>query len=353
MWVSGEKAPSPRFRFLQYVEPLKKLGHSVDVVLANPPRDWVPTSKNKYIARLQQYFTYFKRIAQVKNSLKNAANYDVVFTNKDLVPYYSVTDLEHWLAKKNANLIFDIDDAIYLGKRGKKMDKIMSAYKAVIGGNPTITQYCQETYKLDGYYIPMGINMDFYKPATIRKEGKLRIGWSGSHHTNVFALPLLKKPLQELAQKMDFEFLIISNKDPELEWKGINHRFIQWTESTEVESLQQMDIGLMPLADGAFERGKCALKAVQYMAVGIPALVSPVGVNELIIDHGINGLHCKNEQDFVDNLYLLANDEALRNKMGSNAYQKVLDKYSIEVLAKEYERVFIEISSKSLKKDKN
>ncbi len=343
-WVSGLEAPSPRFRFLQYVEPLKKLGHTVDVVVANPPRNWAPKSKNKFVARLEQYYTFYKRIRQVKRDLANAANYDVVFTNKDLVPYHRVKNLEPWLAKLNPNLIFDIDDAIYLGKRGLKMAEILPHYKAVIGGNPTITDYCAKTYHVAGFYIPMGINMDFYKPAKSRLPGKLRIGWSGSHHTNVFALPLLKNPLLELAKKIDFEFLIISNKNPDLDWQGIDFRYLPWTESTEVECLQLMDIGLMPLADGPFERGKCALKAVQYMAVGIPALVSPVGVNELIIDDGVNGFHCRTENDFVEKLFVLANDEDLRAEMGKNAYQKVKVNYSIEVLTKEYERVFKEVA---------
>lgn len=192
----------------------------------------------------------------------------------------------------------------------------------------------------------MAINTSQYKPANVRPEGVLRIGWSGSHHTNIYALPLLKEPLEKLAKVLDFEFIIISNKNPEVDWNGVNSKFIPWTEETEVLGLQMFDIGLMPLKDEPFERGKCALKAVQYMAVGVPALVSPVGVNSFIVRDSIDGLHCNTIQDFSEKLMQLAQNESLRLEMGKNALKRVHDSFSVEVLTNKYENVFKELCNK-------
>ena len=98
-------------------------------------------------------------------------------------------------------------------------------------------------------------------------------------------------------------------------------RYIPWTAQSEVEGLQQIDIGLMPLRDEAFERGKCGLKAIQYMGVGIPALVSPVGANREIVVHGKTGYHCVSEDDWIENILTLIHTEDIRVKMGRNCYQ--------------------------------
>lgn len=346
-WISGTKDPSPRFRFLQFVEPLRKKGHEIDVVILNPSRNTILKSKSFYLQVIEQKFHLLQRLVQlVTFAFFKAGKYDLVFTNKDILPNLKVKWAEKFLSNFNKNLVFDIDDAIYLGERGNKLKHIMPFYKAVIAGSPVLKDFVEEHYKVKAYYIPMAINTQNYKPAASREPGKLRIGWSGSHHTNVYALPLLKEPLTALAKELDFEFIVISNKDPEINWPGINARFIQWTEPTEVQGLQLFDIGLMPLKDEPFERGKCALKAVQYMAIGIPALVSPVGVNRQIIRDGVDGYHCESILDFTVKLADLARNETLRKEMGANALKRVHDLYSVDVLTNEYERVFKEIAQK-------
>ncbi len=346
-WVSNSSDPSARFRFLQFVEPLRARGINVDVIIANPPRNYVFKAHKRIFQIIEGYIILIKRVMQVLKMCRNAYKYNIIYTNKDLVPNLGILWLEAYLSKKNNNLIFDIDDAIYLGQRGEKLKKILPYYKAVISGSPVLSGYLLKTLGFKEHYIPMAINTDFYKPIETRKAGKLRIGWSGSHHTNVYALPLLEKILQKLATVIDFEFIIISNVNPNLNWNAVNIKFIEWTSETEVEGLQLFDIGLMPLKDGEFERGKCALKAVQYMAVGIPALVSPVGVNEMIIEHGVNGYHCKSDDEFVEYLQKLALNDELRIQMGKNAVKTVIEKYSIDVLCNRYIQVFEEVINKN------
>jgi glycosyltransferase involved in cell wall biosynthesis len=189
--------------------------------------------------------------------------------------------------------------------------------------------------------------MQKYRPAKARPAGKIRIGWSGSHHTNVYALPLLKEPLEKLSLEADFEFVVISDKDPCIQWKNVQARFIQWKADQEVEQLQWIDIGLMPLKDGPFERGKCALKAVQYMAIAIPPVVSPVGVNELIVRDGRDGYHFINQQQLLERLRVLMTQPEVRLSLGKQAYENVVANYSVEVLTKVYEQVFKEVNASS------
>jgi glycosyltransferase involved in cell wall biosynthesis len=340
-WISGSKDPSPRFRFIQFIEPLRKKGYQVDVFTLKPSRNTKLVAKIFIFQIIEQQIHLIIRSIQLLHFiLFKAGKYDVIYTNKDLLPNINVRWFEKLLHRINQNLVFDIDDAIYLGPRGNKLKEILPYYKAVIAGSKILQEYIITNYGIECYYIPMAIDTSKYKPAKSRNKGCLRIGWSGSHHTNVYALPLLEVPLQQLAQKINFEFIIISNKDPEIKWNGIKTRFIKWTEDTEVEGLQQFDIGLMPLKDEPFERGKCALKAVQYMAVGIPSLVSPVGINKLIIRDGIDGLHCKDSSDFSKKLLELADNWAICTKMGIASRHRVVSTFSIDVLLEEYEKVF-------------
>jgi len=344
-WISGLKDPSPRFRFLQFIEPLRKKGHAVDVYTLKPERYKKIHGKNKIVQNAQSAIYLAARSIQLLYfCLFKAKKYDIIFTNKDILPNINITWVEKLMHGFNKNLVFDIDDAIYLGERGKKLPKIMPYYKAVIAGSPVLQEFTSKHYNVKSYYIPMAINTQMYKPAETRTPGKLRIGWSGSHYTNVYALPLLKEPIEALAKVLDFEFIVISNKDPQINWNGVNHRFILWTSETEVQGLQQFDIGLMPLKDEPFERGKCALKAVQYMAIGIPALVSPVGVNEKIVRDGIDGFHCKSISDFTTKLYEMASNDEMRLKMGQNALKRVHENYSVDVLTEIYEATFKEIA---------
>lgn len=345
-WIGDIKDPSPRFRFLQFVEEIRKQGVTLDIVLSNPSRNRKVKFEKGIANKLEVGFFLFKRLWQVaKVALFKAKKYDIIYTNKDILPNQGIYWAEKWLAAANPNLIFDIDDAIYLGQRGHKLHAIWPYYKALIAGSPVHIEYIQPKHPhLHCYYVPMAIDTQRYQPiGQQRKPGKIRIGWSGSHFTNIYALPVMKTCMEMLAQQLDFELIVISNVDPNIQWEGVQSRFVLWTEADEVNGLQQIDIGLMPLKDEPFERGKCALKAVQYMAVGIPALVSPVGVNTLIVEDGINGFHCASNEAFVERIVQLANNEKLRLQMGEAARQKVVSQYSVEVLAKRYIQIFEEV----------
>ncbi len=132
----------------------------------------------------------------------------------------------------------------------------------------------------------------------------------------------------QLNRIVDFEFVVISNKDPQINWKGVSTRFVQWNPETEVSDLQLLDIGLMPLQDNEFERGKCGLKAIQYMALGIPGDRIPRGCQSEIVAHGEDGFHANTVEEWVRFLRLLTEDDELRGRLGRAARKRVERDYS-------------------------
>ena len=150
--------------------------------------------------------------------------------------------------------------------------------------------------------------------------------------------------LQRLAQLEDFELIIIVEIEPDIDLPGLHWRHIAWPPDTEVEGLQQIDIGLMPLRDEPFEKGKSGLKAIQYMGVGIPAIVSPVGVNGLIVLDGKIGFHCTKGDEWIGRLRRLIRNRALRERLGAFARDHVVRNYSISSAIPRLLDVFEQVS---------
>jgi len=213
----------------------------------------------------------------------------------------------------------------------------------VVAGNEYLAEYA-ERYNSSVHIWPTVVDTDYYQVRGVRDPGPVRVGWSGSHHTLKMCLPILKNAIESLAKIRDFEFIVIANQKPDLNWAEVNWRYIPWSPENEVEGIGQIDIGLMPLADSPFERGKCGLKAIQYMAVGTPALVSPVGVNSEIVDHGKNGFHCESDDDWVQYAAKLIDNEEMRNEFGEKAARKVREMYSVNSLLPKMINLFEELA---------
>ena len=141
---------------------------------------------------------------------------------------------------------------------------------------------------------------------------------------------------------MDFELRIVGGA---LEVPGVRVTCLPWRAESEVEDLAAIDVGLMPLPDDDWSRGKCAMKALQYMALAIPPVVSPVGANATVVQHGVNGLHASTEDEWVDRLASLLGDASRRASLGARARQTLEQSYSCRVHAPRMARVLREASS--------
>lgn len=318
------------------------MGHTVEARVVYPPRQWGSTLSPKALRWLHTYAGQMVRVASALWILRDAARFDVIVMNRDIVPNVRVNFIEPWLARRNPRLIFDFDDAIYLGAREQKLRKILPHFAWITAGNEFLASFARQVHSRVSIW-PTVVDTNRYRVIRKRSHSVPRIGWTGSRSTVQLCLPLVRKVIEDLAKVEEFEFVVIADIPPD-EWSNVNMRFISWTPETEVSELQQVDIGLMPLRDEPFERGKCGLKAIQYMAVGIPAVVSPVGVNKEIVVHGETGFHCSTEQEWKEALLRLMHDEELRIRLGMAGRERVVERYSVSSLLPKMLEVFEQVS---------
>lgn len=339
----SHKSPSARYRIHQFYDAFKTLDYDVKIIITFPDRENDFPEAYDFLKKLPPRVKQALRLLSCRLAMRSIKRGDIVITNRDIVPEPGVTWFEEHLNKKGAKLIFDFDDAIFLGARKEKLNKVLPFFSWIVAGNDYLLDFAK-TINPNSSIIPTVVDTKFYT-AKIQNERKpkLTVGWSGSSGTAKMCLPLLRNVMEQVSKKMDFTFLVIADKDPHLDWDVKDIRFKKWTPETEVEGIKQIDIGLMPLSDTEFERGKCGLKAIQYMAVGTPAIVSPVGVNEKIVTSGVNGYHALTDQDWIKYILELLEDHTLRKEMGEKARQTVLEKYSVEVAFEQWREISYKI----------
>jgi len=345
LFLPGSKtSPSARFRIYQFVEPLRKLGQQVVVRSLFPERDR-NLSLSRSLEKPSAWISAILRFISAFWITRDIERFDVVMMNRDILPSIRIQFIEPWLSRRNPRLIFDFDDAIHLGARNAKLKKILPYFAFITPGNPYLAEFAAN-YNKNIRILPTVVDSEIYHPIKERITGPIRIGWSGSRSTLQYCLPLLENVLCQLAGQVDFEFIIIADIPPSINWKNVKTRYIPWSANTEVQGLQQIDIGLMPLSDSPFERGKCGLKAIQYMGVGIPALVSPVGVNKDIVIHKETGFHCVTDEEWITYIKLLMDNEQLRQTMGRKGRTRMEEKYSIQSQLPNFMDVFSKVLSR-------
>lgn len=235
-------------------------------------------------------------------------------------------------------MVFDFDDAIYLPpanppnalvsrlKSSRKTGRICQLAARVTVGNETLAAYAR-TQSEEVTVVPTTIDTETYS-LTPRPPNLLPIvGWSGSTSTVPY-LSTLEEPLRALRENVPFELRVIGGT-PNL--AGLDVRCLPWRAQSEVDDLRPMDVGLMPLPDDPWTRGKCGLKALQYMALGIPPVVSPVGVNADIVEDGVNGFHARSNAEWTERILLLLKQPDLRQRLGAAARRTVEERFSARV----------------------
>lgn len=250
--------------------------------------------------------------------------------------------LERLLARTGVPLIFEFDDAIYLAdtaeanrrwralKFAGKTSAICRLSTHVVVGNAYLADHAAR-FNPAVTTIPTTIDTDVYHPrADYRDASPVVIGWSGSR-TTVAHLGTLDRVIQRVAAEVPVRLRVIGTDAYPLE--GVDTAAMEWSPEREVPELSRFDIGVMPLPDEEWARGKCALKALQYMALGVPTVTSPVGVNADIIRDGENGLLARDEDEWVAKLVGLSRDVALRESLGRAGRQTVERTYSAAVQA--------------------
>lgn len=308
--------------------------------------------QNKKYSKTSLIKAYAKRLY----ALIHSKHYDLIWIEKEALPW-----LPTWLEAlllKNTPYVMDFDDAIFHNYDqhrlplvrhlyGKRIDKLMSKATLISAGNPYLAQRAMQARAPQVEIIPTVIDINRYTVKTqyAKTDEPLRIVWIGSPHTLRY-LMLIHQPLITLSQRFNLTLTIIAGSP--LELSGVNVEFIPWTEANEVESIKQGDIGIMPLEDAPWERGKCGYKMIQYMACGLPVVASPVGVNCDIIKTNENGYLAANDQEWIDTLSRLLSDQFLRQRLGKAGRQLVEHEYCIQQVAPRLIKLLQNINSKEL-----
>ena len=212
-----------------------------------------------------------------------------------------------------------------------------------MAGNQYLADYAKKTNQ-NVTIVPTTIDTEKYQVVEKNSENDLiTIGWSGSFST-VPHLDTIREVFQELAKKENFRLKVIGTSTYEI--PGVNIEAMAWKSESEVEDLTSIDIGIMPLPDDEWSKGKCGLKALQYMALGIPTICSPVGVNATIIEDGVNGFLASGKDEWIRKIKQLMNSVELRRKFGQAGRKTVEEKYSAKVVAPQVLKLFDSIVKK-------
>ncbi|MFL5728558.1 MAG: glycosyltransferase family 4 protein [Cytophagaceae bacterium] len=330
-------APGQRFRYEQYLDILSMLGHSWQLF------PFLDKRTNDILYKKGMYFRkmlgVIRGFISRKLLLFSISKFDYVFIFREATPI-GPPFFEWFIAKiLRKKIIYDFDDAIWIPNTSRE-NILVSGLKY----HRKVRSICRWSYKVScgnqylcdfasAYNKNVVLNPTTIDTKNLHHKTKVQagdnpvIGWTGSHSTLRY-LNTLIPALKKLESAYEFTFLVIADKDPELPLTS--YRFARWNIDTELEDLLRINIGVMPLEEDPWSKGKCGFKALQYMALGIPALVSPVGVNTLIVDDGKNGFICRTEQDWYEKMeYLLKNEQA-RTQLGREAREKVIKHYSVE-----------------------
>jgi glycosyltransferase involved in cell wall biosynthesis len=321
--------PASRFRFIQFIPYLQELGWNVAHRPNVPDRQWssplgarIPRAFHHRAARLLMKYNRLRDLDEARAA-------DVVFVNRDLAGPGSFFGRR--LLKRNSNVLFDFDDAIFIGRNEPAVAWMCQSAAWITPGNEYLAAYARQ-HSDSVTVIPTVIDTDSYAvrnrqpPPNIRP----RVGWSGSDQSIRQALFPFLPLLADIQRKLQFELVVITNTRPKFPDCNLNWSFVPWTETEELQLSSKIDIGIMPLVDDEFQRGKCGLKLLQYMAAGLPTIASPVGVNADITELGITGFLPRTESEWAENLTILVNSPELRLQMGRAGRNRCVRDYSIQ-----------------------
>jgi glycosyltransferase involved in cell wall biosynthesis len=237
--------------------------------------------------------------------------------------------------------LFDFDDAIWIHsvseanrrfgflKNTKKIPKLASLADTVLAGNEYLAAWARQ-HNSRVVVVPTTVDTERFVPVPREDDGKrpIVIGWVGSPSTLAhFAtvVPALARVKERLGERVTFKVI----GDPAYREPRLGIVGERWNAATEVADVAQFDLGLMPLPDDEWAKGKCGLKGLQYMAMGIPALLSPVGVNPTLVTPGLDGFLPGSEGEWVATLTALVKDPALRRRVGEAGRKTVVERYSV------------------------
>ena len=340
------KMASQRLKYEQHINFLKEKNFTITVSSFFDLQTWNVLYKKGYIFRkiigtLKGYF--FRNI--IINSI---SNFDIVYVHMWVVPF-GKNFYEKIFRNNSKILIYDIEDNLLINSKSdinpinhylrsnKKYIYLIENSDHVITSAPDLNDLCLNiSKKNNSTFIPPGIDLNRYitSPTNVNENNLIAIGWTGTF-SSIKYLKVLEKIFTKLAKKINFKLVIIGNFEYNLD--GLKTEMIQWKKETEIEDLSKIDIGVYPLMKNEkWVYGKSGLKALQYMAMGIPSVSTNIGNVKNFIVNGHNGFLVNDDNEWEKVLYSLLKDSKLRKKIGVNARKTIEDSYSNNLIREKY-----------------
>ena len=345
------RAPGQRYRCEQYIKYLEVNGFECvySPLIASAEEDFALYNSKSLFAKAGLFLKGFAR--RVRDVLR-ANQFDVVYIYREAFMTGSIF-FERLLKRSRAKIILDFDDAIWLQtisdanrslqwlKNPEKTNNIIALSDLVIVGNSYLASHAKN-FNPNVIIFPSTIDLNYYQVPAVPendKNGRVVIGWSGSHTTVEHfetILPVLKALKSKYGSKIHFEVY----GDPHYKNAELNITGTPWSAETEVGTIASFDIGIMPLPNDEWSKGKCAMKGLQYMGLQVPAVLTAIGMNNDLIEDGVNGYLADSESQWIDKLSALIENSELRQKIGSAGRQTIEKKYSCQALSTAYINIF-------------
>lgn len=280
--------------------------------------------------------SYLRRV----RSLARSRQFDLVWVEAEVFPWLPDWG-ELWLLWRHIPYVVDYDDAAFhrydlhsaAAVRwflGHKIDRVMKNAALVVAGNSYLAGRARQAGAAHIEILPTVIDLRRYPPSLSQRGANFVIGWIGSQSTTRYLLPLLEVWRQAISWEGTSLRLVGSGK---LDLSGVPANIMDWSESSEVQAVQSFTVGIMPLQDDPWARGKCGYKLIQYMACSLPVVASPVGVNSEIVEHGISGYLATREADWLSALSELRSRPQLCEEFGRVGRKRVQSTYSLDIAA--------------------
>lgn len=339
-------AGSSRLRIYQYLPYLQARRHEVRV--------WSFLREKGYRTLHQRGGFFPKAAALLLGFLRGLAllpkikSFDVCVIHREAAPMGGGL-LERLIARAARRVVYDFDDAVFepnvsaanrrfaFLKSTRKIPRLLSRCDAAIAGNGYLEAYARQFVRAT-YQLPTPVDANQFTPRAKPENAPVVIGWIGSHSTAPY-LELAAEALKELHAAFGGRLQMVIVGAGDFRMPGIPAQYKPWRLETEAEDLHEFDIGIMPMPDNRWTRGKCGFKALLYMSAGLPVVCSPVGFNREIVIPGENGLWAETPAQWREALQRLIEDAAVRRQMGARGRRLVEEKFSLEKCAPRLEAI--------------
>lgn len=347
-----DRSPGQRFRFEQYLGHLRASGFDVEFsYFLGPDEDRALYGKGEALRKLGVLLKAWRVRRDDQRTFKDR---DIVFIQREAWMLGS-TCFERAVKSSGAKLVFDFDDSVWLLdvseanrrwrwlKNPAKTSEIIGLADMVFAGNSYLADYAHR-FNSNVRIVPTTIDTAVYTPRTAPKpaDAPVVIGWSGSV-TTIKHFNYARRALQAIKERYGDRVRFHVIGDASFECGELEIRGQAWSMQSELDDLRAFDIGIMPLPDDEWAKGKCGLKGLQYMALAVPTVMSPVGVNSEIIAHGENGFLARGEDEWVLALSKLLDSPELRHRLGAAARRTVESRFSVESQKGNYVRYLTEV----------